>query len=188
MGSPATKKISPVSIRKLLEAHGYPALVGTAHQRLEYMRVHYEWGAVAALYDALYVVEELGLKAPGWVLKGALRIVGDRLKTGAPIGQGSSGNEGISYRRQVMHYQRWLAYQVVVAEGTPKIDAYAEVSERLKGTYAESGEDAIEKSVKAVNKMLKNSKWHPPYLPMLRSSRLAGAPALKIKGMYFGKN
>jgi len=151
------------------------------------MRVHFEWGAVAGLYDALYVVEELGLNAPGWMLKGALRIVGDRLKTGAPIGQGSSGNEGISYRRQVMHYQRWLAYQVLVAEGTPKIDAYAEVSERLKGTYADAKEDAIEKSVKAVKKMLKNPKKHAPYLSMPQSSKLAGAPALKIKSIYFGK-
>src|SRR6266567_7440727 len=100
MTSPAaTKKISPFFIGNLLKAHGHPGPVATPHQLLEYMRVHFEWGSVAALHDALYVLEELGLKAPGWVLKGALRIVGDRLKTGKSIGQGSSGNEQINYRR-----------------------------------------------------------------------------------------
>jgi hypothetical protein len=169
-------------------ATGHPGPVATSHDLLEYMRVHFEWGSVAALYDALYVLEELGLKAPGWVLKGALRIVGDRLKTGKSIGQGSSGNERINYRRQIIHYQRWLAYQVVVGEGTPKIDAFAEVSKRLKGTYAKGGEDTIEKSVKQVTKMLKNPKKHPPYLPMPQSSSLTGTPALKMKAIYFGKN
>jgi hypothetical protein len=189
MKSPTIKKQSSMSFSMFSKAAGHhPGPFAPIHQRLDHMRVHFEWGSVAALYDALYVVEELGLKAPGWVLKGALRIVGDRLKKGKSIGHGSSGNEQINYRRQVMHYQRWRAYQVVLAEGIPKIDAFAEVSERLKGTYAEGGEDTIEKSVKQVTKMLKNPKWHAPYLPMLQSSKLAGAPALKMEGIYFGKN
>jgi hypothetical protein len=188
MTSPATKKISPTFIFELLKAHGHPGPVATRHQFLEYMRVHFERGAIAALYDALYYLEQIGGEPPGWVLEGALQIIGDRLKTGKPIGDGSSGNERIKYRRQRMHYERWLAYRVVVAEGTPTIDACAEVSKRLKGTYAKGGADAIEKSVKQVTKMLKNPEKHPPYLPMPQSSGLAGTPALKLEGIYFGKN
>lgn len=188
MTSPATKKISPTFILELLKAHGHPGPVASSLQSLEYMRVHFERGAIAALYDALYYLEQVGGKPPAWVLEGALRIIGDRLKTGKPIGKGSSGNERINYRRQRIYYQRWLAYQVVVAEGVPTIDAFAKVSERLKGTYAKGGADAIEKSVKQVTKMLKNPKKHPPYLPMPESSALAGTPALKLEGIYFRKN
>jgi hypothetical protein len=187
MTSPATKKISPTFILELLKAHGHPGPVATPHQYLEYMRVHFEWGAVAALYDALYFLEQLGGEPPGWVLEGALRIIGDRLKTGKSIGKGSSGNERIKYRRQSIHYQRWLAYRVVVAEGTPTIDAFAKVSERLKGTYAKGKADAIEKSVKQVTKMLKNPKKHPPYLPMPQSSGLAGTSSLAREGVQLAQ-
>src|ERR1700733_10896699 len=124
MKSHKIKKQPSVALPMLLKAVGHPGPVATAQESLDYMRVHYERGAVAALYDALYVVEELGLRAPGWVLKGALRVVGDRLKTGESIGDGSAGNERIYYQRQILHFRRWLAYQVVIAEGTPIIDAY----------------------------------------------------------------
>ena len=62
--------------------------------RLNELKVFYSVGGIIPpLYDALVLVRDSGCQTPEWVIDGAIRIVGDRLKQGYTIGYGPTGNE-----------------------------------------------------------------------------------------------
>jgi hypothetical protein len=186
-----SKKTSPAEPQNpALRFH--PGPVVEVNVLFDYMKFHFDAGAIAALHDALQLLLKLGgaKKAPDWVLEGALRITAERLKTGASIGKGSSGNETTEYRRQLIVYWRWRACQEAKverarkikakAEGARQIDPYEVASEKLKQTFAQGSRYAIEESVKKFNKLKKQLGRNSVYLPMRESSMLAGAPALNL--------
>jgi hypothetical protein len=150
-----------------------------SNELLNHMQFHFKSGTIPALYDALDFLIGIGLSAPEWVLQGALQVTADRLKEGASIGKGSSGNERIKFQRQLIPYWRWRAYQKVRDEGTPEIDAYEEASKRLEGTFARGNADAIEKSIDKFIKRYKRLGQNSVYLPF-QSSMLAGTPVLNL--------
>jgi hypothetical protein len=148
------------------------------NELLDYMKLHFDAGAIAALHDALQLLLNLGgsKKAPEWVLEGALRITAERLKKGASIGKGSSGNEATKYRRQLIHYWRWRACQKLKAEGVKGKKIFQIASEILKGTFAQGNADAIEESVKLQEKLGQDAV----YVPRWEASKLSGTPALDL--------
>ena len=148
------------------------------NELLDYMKLHFDAGAIAALHDALQLLLNLGgsKKAPEWVLEGALRITAERLKKGASIGKGSSGNEATKYRRQLIHYWRWRAYQKTKEEGVKGDKAFEVASERLKGKFAQGSAGAIKESVELQKELGQNTV----YLPRRQASKLAGTPALNL--------
>jgi hypothetical protein len=125
MSQKGTKESSSGRKSKTAPLKFHPGPVVTANVLFDYMKLHFEAGAIAALHDALQLLLDLGgaTKATGWVLEGALRVTAERLKTGASIGKGSSGNETTEYRRQLIGYWRWRAYQEAKVERARKIKA-----------------------------------------------------------------
>lgn len=152
-------------------------------KRLRELRTfHEEAGVIAALHDAIYLLLQIGAPAPEWVLRGALALAQDRMQDRKSTGPGSSGNEGKAYERAMIRYWRWYTYKQVRSEGIPHLDAFAEAAERLEGTLAAAGEDAIEKSVKRVSKELKHPVTRYQYYRALSVSReLTGTNVLASK-------
>jgi hypothetical protein len=186
MSQKGTKKSSSGRKSQKAPLKFHPGPVVTLNVLLDYMKFHFDAGAIAALHDALRLLLKLGgaKKAPDWVLEGALRITAERLKKGASISSGSSGNETTEYRRQLIRYWRWRAYQEAkverAREGARQIDPYEVASEKLKQTFAQGSRYAIEDSVKKFNKLKKQLGPNSVYLPMWESSVLAGTPALNL--------
>lgn len=136
--------------------------------RLEELRLFYDQGVMPALYDALMLVKDSGCPAPEWVIDGALRAVGDRLKLGFPTGKGASGNELARYRNDMKHFRRWQAVMLLLQEGISSMDVFDEAANRLKGNFAHAGEDAVKKSFQRVKKDLQNPKRRLRYYRAMR--------------------
>jgi hypothetical protein len=140
-------------------------------------------GVVAALYDALKLADDMDTTPPKWAIAGAMRIIADRMKSGATIGLGSSGNEKTKYQRAMIDFYRLQAFAQVRNEGVPLADAYAMASERLQGTFAQGAEYAVEKSVKRCRKELKNPELCYKYYQAMKEAReLTGTAKLNLQG------
>jgi hypothetical protein len=96
MSQKETKSSDPKSEKSPLP-RPYPVGVFKPDDMLDYLKFYFDAGNIAALHDALELLLGLGgaKKAPEWVLEGARQITEQRLKKGAPIGKGSSGNMAI---------------------------------------------------------------------------------------------
>jgi hypothetical protein len=126
--------------------------------RWKELREFYESGTLAALYDALLLATESGYPPPDWVVEGALKVVGDRLKAGFPLGKGRSGNELAKYQNSMKERRRWQTVKALKQKKITVEDACADAVPILKKTFAKAKADMIAKSYKRVEKDMKDPK------------------------------
>ena len=126
-------------------------------QKWNSQRAYYEKGGViAALFDAIILAKESKQPPPEWVLNGALKVIGDRLKFG--FKKGATGNESQKYEMAMKHYHRWQAVKKLRRKGIVWTKVFHEAEKLLAGTNDSVKHDAIKASYKQVQKDMKDQK------------------------------
>ena len=150
-----------------------PWLLYRLTPRLKELKLFYEQGVMPALYDALVLARENEVPPPNWVLEGAQRVIGDRLKLGFVKGIGVTGNEASQYRFNMMHFRRWQAVKLCLSQGSTLDDAYYDASELLKGTFAKGQEDTMKASYGKVSSDLQDPTAQAEILPRYARSSVS---------------
>src|SRR6266849_7565983 len=143
---------------KKLRIGGMPPVIETKSEwrsffnvalRLKELRVFYEAGVVLALYDALVLVGFSNVRAPGWVIKGAISIIGPQLKAGISTGKGASANTAAKYQNEMMHFRRWLVVRNLQEKGVEG-GLYEKAEKLLLGKFGRGSAAVIGKSFRRV--------------------------------------
>lgn len=152
-------------------------LIVNPKRKLRLQKAFYEAGILTALYDALYICTQADIRPPQWVMDGALNVIGDRIKTGSPIGKGQTGNERKKYQAALIHYHRWQAVKQLRRKGIVWTKVYDQAKKKLAGTNAVLGPNGktikpgtIRSSYKKVEKDMKDPKKALQYYQCLHEA------------------
>jgi hypothetical protein len=177
---------------KKLSIGGTPPVIETTSEwgsffnvatRLKELRVFYEAGEVLALYDALQLVGISKVRAPAWVIKGAISIIGPQLKAGISTGKGASANTAAKYQNEMMHFRRWLVVRNLREKGEQG-GLYEKAEKELQGNFAHGSAAVIGKSFRRVESHLKTPKTALRYYRGYMSAALLG---IEFPGDYWVK-
>ena len=151
-------------------------------------REFYEKGGVlAALFDAIFLAKESKQPPPEWVLDGALKVIGDRLKAGLKIGKGTKGNESAKYEIEMNHYHRWRTIKILRRKGVKWTKVYDEAEKLLAGTLGSVKAGMIKKSYKMVQKDMKNPKKALQYYQCLYEAQELTGVGVGVSGILINK-
>ncbi len=149
--------------------------------RWEELREIYESGVPAAIYEAILIATESGSPPPDWVLEGALKIIGDRLKLGFSLKNGRSGNELAKYQNSMKHFRRWQVVSKLLENGVVFTKVFGEAEDLLQKTFAKAKDDTIEKSYKRVEKDMNDPKKRLQYYRAQREvQELTNTPTIEV--------
>ncbi len=145
-------------------------------ERFEEMRLAYEAGNPAAIYDAFQLFKRLEFEPEGdhecsewpsyyeWIMDGVTQVLEDRLRRAVPHGRGRTGNESAYYRERMKEYYRFDAVSHFRVEQKQTLaDARASAHEVLKGSFAQASPGTMESCYKKVRKALKDPSKKSAY-------------------------
>jgi len=145
----------------------FPPHLFKLSERWELMRVFYEAGVDAALYDALFLAVEAGNAPPEWAVEGALEAVGDRLKFNPDKEEAKT-----DYYKAIIRFRRWQAVMKSKEEGFKGDDVFNNAIELLEGTFASGGFHTMKKSYQNVRNDLKDPENAKQYYQAMRDAQI----------------
>lgn len=147
------------------------------------LKAYYDMGVLPALYDALVLCDEFGFPAPEWVITEARNSVGDRLKTGKPIGSTSKIIQPAKYRARMKHFRRWQVVKRLQLNGSKIPKVFDEAKKHLKKTFAGNvTSKTIEASYYRVKAALDDPQKKYEYYPIITyTSDLTDTPDIHPK-------